>query len=84
MTQKTYYVLANSAGVYVKDYATFTNGGGLTEPWGQAWELVDAESMYAARNEGIRRRRDRFPTSHKTMGENGEPPESYWPEARGA
>lgn len=80
----TYYILVNSAGVYVKDHKTFSDGGGHSQPWGSAWELIDAESLYAARNEGIRRRRERYPASHKTMGEDGEAPESYWPEARGA
>lgn len=79
-----YYLLINEAGVYTKEGDYFEESGGLREPWGKAWECVEATSLYNARNQGIKLRRQRFPTCHKTMGENGEAPESYWPEARGA
>lgn len=80
----THYVLANAAGVYVKDAAFFASQGGLADDWGKSWEPVIAGSLYDARNAGIKIRRQRFPDCHKTLGENGEAPESYWPEAKGA
>lgn len=79
----THYILINEAGVYVKDAAFFICQGGLVEPWGRLWEPVETTSLYAAREIGIKRRRERYPDCHKTKGEDGEPAELYWPEARG-
>lgn len=79
----TYYILVNEAGVYTKEGDFFEQQGGLTQPWGQKWERIEASSLYDARNQGIKLRRDRYPNSHMTMGEDGEPPEIYWPEAKG-
>ena len=83
MTTNAFYILINSAGVYVKGAEFFASQGGLTEPWGKYWECIEACSFYEARNKGIRLRRRRFPDSHLTTGERGEAPESYWPEAIG-
>lgn len=80
----TYYVNVTESNVGTKEGKFFEESGGLTEPWGKHWEKIEATSLYDARNQGIALRRKRFPTCHKTMGENGEPPEQYWPEARGA
>lgn len=77
-----YRVLINEAGVYVKEGAFFKDQGGLTEPWGRAWEAIEASSLYDARRQGIKLRRERFPRSHRTSGE-GEPMEVAWPEAKG-
>ncbi len=78
----THYILVNEAGVYTKDASFFVSQGGLVEEWGKNWEPVTARSLYAARNIGIKRRRERFPDCHKTLGERGERPEDYWPEAK--
>lgn len=79
-----YYILVNAAGVYTKEGDFFLKQGGLKEEWGKTWELIDAASLYEARNKGIALRRQRFPNSHRTMGEDGESPSVYWPEARGS
>lgn len=80
----THYVLANSAAVYVKEADFFISQGGLKDEWGKHWTPVTATSLYQARAIGIKLRRERFPHALKTMGESGERPEDYWPEARGA
>lgn len=81
---KIYYIHVTESNVGTKDGEFFVEQGGTREEWGKNWERVEAASMYDARNEGIKRRRERFPNCHKTMGEDGEPPERYWPEAKGA
>lgn len=81
---KEYFLSVNDHGVYVKDGQFFREQGGTTSEWGKNWQRVEAESMYKARNIGIRLRRERFPNAHMTLGEDGEPPELYWPEAKGA
>lgn len=78
-----YYVLITESNVGTKDGQFFEEQGGLREPWGKAWEPIEATSLYDARNQGIALRRQRFPNSHRTMGEDGERPERYWPEAAG-
>lgn len=80
----THYVLVNPAGVYTKDAAFFESQGGLRDTWGKAWEPVTASSLYEARKHGIKLRRERFPFSRPTLGERGERPEDYWPEANSA
>lgn len=80
----TYYVLISESNVGTKNGQFFEAQGGLIEPWGKNWEKIKADSLYDARNQGIAMRRKRFPNSHRTMGEDGEAPEVYWPEARGA
>ncbi|WP_257164636.1 hypothetical protein [Bradyrhizobium sp. SRS-191] len=77
-----FYLLINEAGVYTKVGAYFESQGGLEQPWGQSWESIEALDLYDARNQGIKLRRERFPNCHRTLGEDGEPPESYWPEAK--
>ena len=79
---KEYFIHINDAGVYVKDGDFFRSQGGCTKPWGRYWERIEAESLYDARNQGIKLRRERFPDCHKTLGENGERPEDYWSEAK--
>ena len=80
----THYLLVNMNGVYTKTAEYFVERGGLVEPWGRAWEPISAASLYGARAIGIRLRRARFPDAHQTLGECGEAPEDYWPEAAGA
>lgn len=82
VVRPTHYLLVNSAGVYVKVAELFEGQGGLTEEWGKAWEPCVSSSLYGARREGIRRRRERYPNSHVTLGED-EPMCIAWPEARG-
>ncbi len=84
MSEKpTHYLCITESSVGTKEASFFIEQGGLRQPWGKHWEPVVAENLYAARNIGIKLRRERFPKCHKTMGEDGEAPESYWPEARG-
>lgn len=64
-----HFILVNSAGVYVKEGSFFRSQGGMKEEWGQAWERVEADSIEHARQIGIVRRRNRFPHSHRTLGE---------------
>lgn len=78
-----FYILVSQSGVGTKEGEFFEEQGGLKESWGKAWEPVEATSLYDARNQGIALRRKRFPDSHRTMGEDGEAPERYWPEAAG-
>lgn len=78
-----YYILVNESGVYVKDCMLFEAQSGLRENWGKNWEYINALSLYDARAIGIKLRRERFPDCHKTLGEDGEAPENYWPEAKG-
>lgn len=78
----SHYVLIKDSGVFVKEGEFFEEQGGLKEQWGKAWEPIDADSLYDARRKAIKLRRERFPNSHVTLGEN-EPIESAWPEARG-
>jgi hypothetical protein len=50
-TLRPYYVLISEAGyAYVKDADFFKAQGGLTEPWGKNWKLVDAYSFEDAKN----------------------------------
>ena len=77
-----YFVLVNEAGVYTKEGEFFRSQGGEIQQWGKAWEKIDASSLYDARAKGIKMRRERFPHSHVTLGEN-EPMERAWPEAKG-
>ena len=80
----SYFILVNEAGVYVKEANFFRSQGGEIDGWGKKWEPIDAESAYEARAKGIQLRRERYPESHLTMGEDGEAPDKYWPEAKGA
>ena len=78
----THYVLINEAGVYVKEVNFFKEQGGLTNEWGRKWEPIDAKNLHDARRVGIELRRSRFPTSHRTIGED-ENMNTAWPEAIG-
>lgn len=78
----THYVQVKDSAVFVKDAAFFVEQGGLREPWGKTWEPVEADSLYDARRIAIKLRRDRYPDSHRTGGED-EPMETAWPEAKG-
>ena len=40
---------------FVKGYDFFVSQGGLTEKWGKYWEIVEAESLQAARLIAINR-----------------------------
>lgn len=45
-----YAIHVNWAGAsFVKEYDFFVSQGGLTEEWGRAWTIVEAEDIYAAR-----------------------------------
>lgn len=44
-----YRILLQSGAVYVKEEAFFCEQGGLTEPWGQRWIAVQADSIEHAR-----------------------------------
>jgi hypothetical protein len=78
-----YYLLVQDHSVAVKEAEFFKSQGGLTDTWGKAWEGPwTGDSLYAARREGIRRRRERYPHSHPTLGEYGSM-EDAWPEAKG-
>jgi hypothetical protein len=40
----------NSGGAtFVKTYDYFVKSGGLDQPWGKAWKVVEAEDIHAAR-----------------------------------
>lgn len=40
----------NSGGAtFVKDYDFFVSQGGLKQPWGKAWKVVEADSLAKAR-----------------------------------
>lgn len=78
----THYVLVKEAGVYVKEAVFFEQQGGTTAAWGKAWEPIDASNLHDARRIAIGLRRERYPNSHRTIGED-EPMEVVWPEATG-
>jgi hypothetical protein len=44
-----YYVTFNGASWFVKEAGFFKQQGGLTEPWGQRWKLIRADSIEDAR-----------------------------------
>ena len=79
---KQAYVLIKEAGVYVKEGEFFASQGGLDSDWGSAWEQIEAKTLHEARRIGINMRRERFPNSHRTIGEDEDMNEA-WPEAIG-
>lgn len=62
-------ILVNTAGVYVKGEAFFIDQGGLREPWGKAWEPIEAVDLPTARQAGSAIRRKRFPDAGLAIGE---------------
>lgn len=44
-----YYVHFNGAAWFVKEAKFFEKQGGLREPWGKAWESIEADSIEHAR-----------------------------------
>jgi len=79
----THYVSISESNVGVKTAEFFKSQGGDREPWGEHWQGIEAISLYDARAKAIKMRRAKFPDCHLTLGERGEDPESYWPEAKG-
>lgn len=56
-----YYVHANSAGsIFVKTKEFFEQQGGLMEPWGKAWQPIEAASLADARGEYADRKYQEF------------------------
>lgn len=66
---KVYYILVNETGVFVKAQSYFLEQKGDTLPWGKNWESIAAKDLDDARQIAIKLRRQRFPDSHKTIGE---------------
>lgn len=74
-----FYVSISESNVGVKEGAFFIEQGGTREPWGKHWQKVDACCLYDARRQGIALRREKHPTSHRTLGESGNM-RDVWPE----
>lgn len=64
-----FYLLVENSAVFVKDGDFFVSQGGLVAPWGTHWEPYEGVDLAEARQEAIRRRRERFPHAHRTFDE---------------
>jgi hypothetical protein len=69
MNTPNYFILVNAGGVYVKEADFFVKQGGKIMPWGRFWEPIHADDLDSARQLAIKIRRERFPDSHVTTGE---------------